>query len=395
MKKKLLCIILCMILTSGIMPSVAYAAGEDASVLSTAVTSDKISTQSAGFELLQSYGGIAMNLILDCYIKEIENSGADVATCAQAMSLLAGKLGIAAEMSDYLNSEVIAAMSDDEKIKWYTGDLADAMRQRITNINEQRLWTTEQIAAFFSEAYDAYIPILEAINSDGHNVVNLEKDITNSREKFLVVELAEIVRPMTTKLTKQYGDTSIEARQLWTKLALLFQKYHIADVSDMPTEGTAKELEVWVIQQIENGIDAQESDCPLRPSNLDEKDFAVVVVQMAAGLNADYSKVDAAIEKANALNQEEYKDFSGVTSAIAAVIRNKDISEQRMVDEYAAGIENVINGLEKKADPLTSGESEFRSPQTGDYNHMILWMVLMFSSACAFIVFGICKKRKR
>ena len=39
-------------------------------------------------------------------------------------------------------------------------------------------------------------------------------------------------------------------------------------------------------------------------------------------LPADYSKVDAAIAKANALNKDDYKDFSGVEVAVNAVVRD-------------------------------------------------------------------------
>ena len=36
---------------------------------------------------------------------------------------------------------------------------------------------------------------------------------------------------------------------------------------------------------------------------------------------ANYTKVDAAIDKAKALNKDNYKDFSGVEAAVKAVVR--------------------------------------------------------------------------
>ena len=39
--------------------------------------------------------------------------------------------------------------------------------------------------------------------------------------------------------------------------------------------------------------------------------------------DADYTKVDATIAKANALNKNGYKDFSGVETAVKAVVRGK------------------------------------------------------------------------
>ena len=52
-------------------------------------------------------------------------------------------------------------------------------------------------------------------------------------------------------------------------------------------------------------------------------------------LPADYTKVDAAIAKANALKKDEYKDFSAVQTAVDAVARGKNITEQREVDAMA------------------------------------------------------------
>ena len=60
---------------------------------------------------------------------------------------------------------------------------------------------------------------------------------------------------------------------------------------------------------------------------------------------ADYTKVDAAIAKANALNKENYKDFSGVEAAVKAVVRGKNITEQSEVDAMAKAIEDAINAF--------------------------------------------------
>ena len=64
---------------------------------------------------------------------------------------------------------------------------------------------------------------------------------------------------------------------------------------------------------------------------------------------ADYSKVDEAIAKANALNRDEYKDFSAVQAAVNAVIRDKNITEQTAVDAMAKAIVDAIVALEYKA----------------------------------------------
>ena len=61
--------------------------------------------------------------------------------------------------------------------------------------------------------------------------------------------------------------------------------------------------------------------------------------------DADYAKVDEAIAKVNALNKDNYKDFSGVEAAVNAVVRDKNITKQGEVDAMAKAIEDVINAL--------------------------------------------------
>ena len=65
-------------------------------------------------------------------------------------------------------------------------------------------------------------------------------------------------------------------------------------------------------------------------------------------LPADYTKVDAAIAKANALEKDNYKDFSAVEAAINTVVRDKNITEQGEVDAMAQAIENAITALQYK-----------------------------------------------
>ena len=65
-------------------------------------------------------------------------------------------------------------------------------------------------------------------------------------------------------------------------------------------------------------------------------------------LPADYTKVDEAIAKANALNKDAYTNFTAVEEAINAVVRDKNITEQDEVDAMAQAIENAITALVEK-----------------------------------------------
>ena len=93
---------------------------------------------------------------------------------------------------------------------------------------------------------------------------------------------------------------------------------------------------------------------------------------------ADYSKVDAAIAKAKALNRDEYKDFSAVDAAVNAVVRGKPLSEQAEVDAMAKAIEDAIAALEKKPVEMT-----VQLPQTGDDSNLALWTALLLVSGAA------------
>lgn len=120
-------------------------------------------------------------------------------------------------------------------------------------------------------------------------------------------------------------------------------------------------------------------------------------------LPADYTKVDAAIAKANTLNKDEYKDFTAVEAAVKAVVRDKNITQQSEVDAMAKAIEDAIAALEKK--PASTKEKKPAStkpgttdelPKAGDRNSLALWIALLFVSGGTAIlttVYGGKKKR--
>ena len=123
--------------------------------------------------------------------------------------------------------------------------------------------------------------------------------------------------------------------------------------------------------------------------------------------DADYTRVDAAIARANALNKNDYKDFSGVECAIRAVARGKNITQQAEVDAMAKAIEDAIAALQyKDADkttpapaatatpapaatatpaPAATATPQYTIPQTGDTSNPALLVVLMLVSGSAAI----------
>ena len=80
-------------------------------------------------------------------------------------------------------------------------------------------------------------------------------------------------------------------------------------------------------------------------------------------LPADYTKVDEAIAKANALNKDAYTNFTAVEAAINAVVRDKNITEQDEVDAMAQAIENAMAALVKKPTEVPT-ETPTAAPST-------------------------------
>ena len=110
--------------------------------------------------------------------------------------------------------------------------------------------------------------------------------------------------------------------------------------------------------------------------------------------DADYTKVDEAIRKANAMKKDEYKDFSGVEAAVKAVVRGKNITEQSEVDKMAKTIEDAIAALEKKPASTKPGTSD-KSPKTGDTSNLALWIALLFVSGGAAIGTTVVRRKKK
>ena len=71
---------------------------------------------------------------------------------------------------------------------------------------------------------------------------------------------------------------------------------------------------------------------------------------------ANYTAVDAAIAKADALNKDDYLDFTAVEAAISAVDRSKNITQQAEVDTMAQDIEAALAALQAKPTPAPTQE---------------------------------------
>ena len=125
--------------------------------------------------------------------------------------------------------------------------------------------------------------------------------------------------------------------------------------------------------------------------------------------DADYTKVDAAIAKANALNKDNYKDFSAVEAAVNAVVRGKNITQQAEVDAMAKAIEDALAALQYKdagkttpapvatatPAPAATATPQYTVPKTGDTSNPALLVVLMLVSGSAVIGMAVVGSKKK
>ena len=231
---------------------------------------------------------------------------------------------------------------------------------------------------------DAAIAKANALNKDNYkdftgvetavNAVVRDKNITEQSE---VDAMAQAIEDTIAAL--QYKDADYAKVDAAIAKANALNKNDYKDFSGVETAVKAVVRDKNITEQSE--VDAMAQAIEDTIAALQYKD-------------ADYAKVDAAIAKANALNKNDYKDFSGVETAVKAVVRGKNITEQSEVDKMAKTIEDAIAALEKKPASTKPGTSD-KSPQTGDTSNLALWIALLFISGGTAIDTTVVSRKKK
>ena len=244
-------------------------------------------------------------------------------------------------------------------------------------------WDSKNIPANYSKVDEA-IAKAEALNKDNYkdftgveaavNAVVRDKNITEQSE---VDAMAKAIEDAIAAL--QYKDAD------YTKVDAAIAKANALN-KDNYKDFTGVEAAVNAVVRDKNITEQSEVDAMAKAI-----EDAIAALQYK---DADYTKVDAAIAKANALKKDDYKDFSGVETAVKAVVRGKNITEQSEVDKMAQAIEDAIAALEKKPASTKPGTSD-KSPQTGDTSNLALWIALLFISGGAAIGTTVVSRKKK
>ena len=244
-------------------------------------------------------------------------------------------------------------------------------------------WDSKNIPANYSKVDEA-IAKAEALNKDNYkdftgveaavNAVDRDKNITEQSE---VDAMAKAIEDAISAL--QYKDAD------YTKVDAAIAKANALN-KDNYKDFTGVEAAVKAVVRGKNITEQTEVDAMAKAI-----EDAIAALQYK---DADYTKVDAAIAKANALNKNDYKDFSGVETAVKAVVRGKNITEQSEVDKMAKTIEDAIAALEKKPASTKLGTSD-KSPLTGNTSNLALWISLLFASVGATLATTVDSRKKK
>ena len=244
-------------------------------------------------------------------------------------------------------------------------------------------WDSKNIPANYSKVDEA-IAKAEALNKDNYKdftgveaavkAVVRGKNITEQTE---VDAMAKAIEDAIAAL--QYKDAD------YTKVDAAIAKANALN-KDNYKDFTGVEAAVKAVVRGKNITEQTEVDAMAKAI-----EDAIAALQYK---DADYTKVDAAIAKANALNKNDYKDFSGVETAVKAVVRGKNITEQSEVDKMAKAIEDAIAALEKKPASTKPGTSD-KSPLTGNTSNLALWISLLLASGGATLATTVASRKKK
>ncbi len=315
-------------------------------------------------------------------------------------SFVNGQVLCGAEPADYSAVEAaMAAIPTDLTV--YTDESVAALNTAVNgvvrgkafvsqaNVNAMAKAIEDAIAALqYKDAdytkVDAAIAKANALNKDNYKdfsavetavkAVVRDKNITEQSE---VDAMAQAIEDAIAAL--QYKDAD------YTKVDAAIAKANALN-KDEYKDFTAVEVAVNAVVRDKNITEQTEVDAMAKAI-----EDAIAALQYK---DADYTKVDAAIAKANALKKDDYKDFSGVEAAVKAVVRDKNITEQSEVDAMAKAIEDAIAALEKKPASTKPGTSD-KSPQTGDTSNLALWISLLFVSGGAAIGTTVVSRKKK
>ena len=300
-------------------------------------------------------------------------------------------------VTDFTSADVLAGLKNN----------AGAGVEWVAGIDHPTfVWDANNIPANYTDV-EAAIAKANALNKDNYKdfsavetAVNTVARDKNSTEQSEVDAMAKAIEDAIAAL--QYKDAD------YTKVDEAIAKANALN-KDEYKDFTGVETAVNAVARDKNITEQNEVDT-----------MAMAIEDAIAALqykDADYTMVDAAIAKAKVLNKDNYKDFFAVETAVNAVVRGKNITEQGKVDAMAKAIEDAIAALQYKdagkttptpaatatpapaatatPAPAATATPQHTIPQTGDTSNPALLVVLMLVSGSAAIGTAVVASKKK
>ena len=284
---------------------------------------------------------------VDAYAEALENAIAalvrkPVPADYQGVEELLGK--IPKDLSIYTEKSVKALNAAKEAIVW---DLDDSRQEEVDQFAENLKAALDGLTLKPAD-YSAVNAALAKVSND------------------LSIYTEESIQPLQTAINSvESGKTILDQAEVdgWAAAienALAGLQVRKADYSKVE-EAIKKipaDLSLYTDASVKALEDAKNSVVTERPVTEQESvdGYAKKIEAAIAGLtykDADYSKVDAAVKKIpNDLKKYTDESVKAVNDAKAAIVRGKNITEQKTVDGYAAALEKAIAGLKQK--PMTA-----------------------------------------
>jgi len=244
---------------------------------------------------------------------------------------------------------------------------------------------------------DAWYWVLGNIDAGGYNYNSTVNNINN--KKFTDVTGASNELPIIGSMQCVWCDTPSKEHDMDRIIKLMDLYSPKLTKVDEAIAKIPEDLSIYTTESVEKLNTAIDNiDRSIRVTEQSIVDgYAAAIEQAIIDLtlkDADYSKVDEAIAKAEALNKDEYTDFSKVDAAVKAVKRGLDITKQKDVDAMAAAINEALAALEKKeaVTPDKPNSEKVDSPKTGDTTNTMVWLSFAAMSILASTL--VLKKRK-
>ena len=338
--------------------------------------------------------------VADCFYKESDN-GYHVITKLDKDSLAIDTsfdpTPCAKAITDFTDNDILVSLQNkaSQGVVWVEGIEHPTFVWDDNNILAD--YTAVEAAIARATALDSSLYTNYSAVEDSINAVDRAKSKAQQTE---VNAMAKAIEDAVSALQYKGAD--------YTKVDAAIAKANALN-KDNYKDLTAVEAAVNAVVRDKNITDQSEVDAMAQAI-----EDAIAALQYK---DADYTKVDAAIAKANALNKDNYKDFSAVEAAVNAVARGKNITQQAEVDAMAKAIEDAITALQyKDADkttpapaatatpapvatatpaPAATATPQYTIPQTGDTSNPALLVVLMLVSGSAAIGTAVVASKKK